>query len=145
MDVSASISNHAVRHDVLLCHSAVFNAPTQACWVLGVQYFNSVFGVLREMLVLSSAKQTTLLAMLTGMIPATGGSAFIVGRDVIGDMSNIRNSLGVCPQHDILYPMLTVREHLRLYAVLKGVPHAQLEEAIEVRHSAFSAFPGDIF
>ena len=83
----------------------------------------------------SFEKQTTLLAMLTGMTPTTGGSAFIVGRDVVGDMSNIRNSLGVCPQHDILYPVLTVREHLRLYAVLKGVPHAQLEEAIEVRHS----------
>lgn len=76
--------------------------------------------------------QTTLLAMLTGMTPVTGGSAFIVGRDVVEDMSNIRNSLGVCPQHDILYPTLTVREHLRLYAVLKGVPHAVLEEAIEV-------------
>ncbi len=75
--------------------------------------------------------------MLTGMTPATGGSAFIVGRDVIEDMSNIRNSLGVCPQHDILYPMLTVREHLRLYAVLKGVPHAQLEEAVEVRSNTF--------
>lgn len=70
--------------------------------------------------------------MLTGMTPATAGNAFVAGRDAIGDMTNIRKSLGVCPQHDILYPNLTVREHLRLYAVLKGVPHAQLGEAIQV-------------
>lgn len=81
---------------------------------------------------LTWVRQTTLLAMLTGMTPATGGSAFVAGRDAIEDMSNIRNSLGVCPQHDILYPMLTVREHLRLYAVIKGVPHSRLEQAIQV-------------
>ncbi|CAM9298751.1 unnamed protein product, partial [Hapterophycus canaliculatus] len=80
----------------------------------------------------NGAGKTTLLAMLTGMTPATSGNAFVAGRDAIGDMANIRKSLGVCPQHDILYPNLTVREHLRLYAVLKGVPHAQLAQAIEV-------------
>lgn len=83
----------------------------------------------------NGAGKTTLIAMLTGMTPATGGNAFVAGRDAMEDMSNIRNSLGVCPQHDILYPTLTVREHLRLYAVLKGVPHAQLEEAVKVRLS----------
>ena len=76
--------------------------------------------------------QTTTIAMLTGMIPVTSGCAFVAGRDVNGDMSNIRRSLGVCPQHDILYPDLTVREHLRMYAVLKGVPRSQLREAIKV-------------
>ncbi|CAN0071849.1 unnamed protein product, partial [Laminaria digitata] len=69
--------------------------------------------------------------MLTGMIPVTSGCAFVAGRDVNGDMSNIRRSLGVCPQHDILYPDLTVREHLRMYAVLKGVPRSQLQQAIK--------------
>ncbi|CAN0348380.1 unnamed protein product [Pylaiella littoralis] len=79
----------------------------------------------------NGAGKTTLLAMLTGMTPATSGSAFIAGRDAVGDMSNIKNFLGVCPQHDILYPGLTVREHLRLYAVLKGVAHEQLGEVIK--------------
>ncbi|CAM9216451.1 unnamed protein product [Ectocarpus fasciculatus] len=68
--------------------------------------------------------------MLTGMIPVTSGSAFVAGRDVNTDMVSIRNSLGVCPQHDILYPDLTVREHLRMYAVLKDVPSSDLQEAI---------------
>ena len=70
--------------------------------------------------------------MLTGMIPVTSGNAFVAGRDVNTDMVNIRHSLGVCPQHDILYPDLTVREHLRMYAVLKAVPSSELKEAITV-------------
>ena len=67
------------------------------------------------------------------MIPVTSGAAFVAGRDVIGDMATIRRNLGVCPQHDILYPDLTVREHLRMYAVLKGVPGSRLQETISVR------------
>ena len=70
--------------------------------------------------------------MLTGMIPVTSGRAFVAGRDVATDMVNIRNSLGVCPQHDILYPDLTVREHLRMYAVLKAVPSSELRDTIRV-------------
>jgi ABC-type multidrug transport system ATPase subunit len=31
-------------------------------------------------------------------------------------------SLGVCPQFDLLWPELTVEEHLLFYARLKGVP-----------------------
>ena len=77
-------------------------------------------------------KQTTTIGMLTGMIPVTSGRAFVAGRDVTTDMVNIRNSLGVCPQHDILYPDLTVREHLRMYAVLKAVPTSALQETIKV-------------
>ena len=67
------------------------------------------------------------------MNPVTSGAAFVAGRDVIGHMATIRRNLGVCPQHDILYPDLTVREHLRMYAVLKGVPGSRLQETISVR------------
>lgn len=76
--------------------------------------------------------QTTTIGMLTGMIPVTSGTAFVAGRKVTDDMVNIRRSLGVCPQHDILYPDLTVREHLRMYALLKGVHESRLQEAISV-------------
>ena len=36
-------------------------------------------------------------------------------------MESIRKSLGVCPQHDILFGDLTVREHLELFATFKGI------------------------
>ena len=35
-------------------------------------------------------------------------------------MESIRTVMGVCPQHDILFDDLTVKEHLELFAVFKG-------------------------
>lgn len=54
------------------------------------------------------------------MIPPTSGTAYIAHKSIATDMSEIRNSLGVCPQFDILWPDLTVDEHLQLYAAIKG-------------------------
>ena len=34
-------------------------------------------------------------------------------------MDQIRHSLGICPQHNVLLDRLTVREHLKLFAMLK--------------------------
>jgi ATP-binding cassette subfamily A (ABC1) protein 1 len=42
-------------------------------------------------------------------------------------LSSIRSDLGVCPQHDVLWPELTVNEHLYLFAALKGVPPTSVE------------------
>ncbi len=38
--------------------------------------------------------------------------------------------MGVCPQHDVLFPDLTVEEHLRLFAGLKGVPPSEVAAAV---------------
>ena len=43
------------------------------------------------------------------------------------DLQTIRQNLGVCPQHDILFPELTALEHLQLYASFKGVPPSQID------------------
>lgn len=34
-------------------------------------------------------------------------------------------NIGVCPQFDLLWPELTVEEHLLFYARLKGINRAQ--------------------
>ncbi len=38
--------------------------------------------------------------------------------------------MGVCPQHDILFDDLTVREHLELFASFKGMESNQIEPAV---------------
>jgi hypothetical protein len=38
--------------------------------------------------------------------------------------------MGVCPQHDLLWEMLTAREHLYFYARLKGLTRASLRDAV---------------
>ena len=55
------------------------------------------------------------------------------GYHVPQQLDEIRHhvSVGVCPQHDVLYPELTVTEHLQLYAGLKGVASADVPAAIQ--------------
>mmetsp|Transcript_19382 Transcript_19382/g.36014 ORF Transcript_19382/g.36014 Transcript_19382/m.36014 type:complete len:1964 (+) Transcript_19382:180-6071(+) len=79
----------------------------------------------------NGAGKTTTIAMLTGLIDPSSGAAFVDGKDVSTEMSEIRKDLGVCPQHDILYPELTVKEHLRLFGTFKGIPDSDLEGAVD--------------
>jgi ATP-binding cassette, subfamily A (ABC1), member 3 len=77
----------------------------------------------------NGAGKTTTINMVTGMIQPTSGEAIIFGKDVSTDLSAIRADLGVCPQHDVLWPDLTVNEHLTLYCSLKNVPIEKRKEA----------------
>lgn len=38
--------------------------------------------------------------------------------------------MGYCPQSDAIFELLTGREHLELYARLRGVPEAQVAQVI---------------
>ena len=61
----------------------------------------------------------------SGMLSATGGSAMINGFNIENQMSSIRQSLGLCPQHNMLFSDLTVEEHLIFFAMLKGFTMSQ--------------------
>ena len=77
----------------------------------------------------NGAGKTTLINVLTGMMEATSGDAFVYGRSILSDMNLIRRDIGLCPQHSILFPNLTVREHLEFFAGLKGLNAAQRDES----------------
>jgi ATP-binding cassette, subfamily A (ABC1), member 3 len=64
------------------------------------------------------------------MLPPTAGDAYMFGQSINRDMKSIRQNLGVCPQHNILWPLLTVKEHLQLFAALKGVPKKDVESQV---------------
>ena len=57
----------------------------------------------------------------------------IVGNNVLtpGGLSRARKYIGYCPQFDCLYPLLTVREHLELYASLKGIQSRLREKVVK--------------
>uniref|UniRef100_A0A8C9SU04 ATP binding cassette subfamily A member 3 n=1 Tax=Scleropages formosus TaxID=113540 RepID=A0A8C9SU04_SCLFO len=79
----------------------------------------------------NGAGKTTTLSMLTGLFPPTSGCAYINGYDICQDMTLVRRSLGLCPQHDVLFDNLTVKEHLLFYAQLKGYPRKKIGEEVD--------------
>jgi ABC-type multidrug transport system ATPase subunit len=81
----------------------------------------------------NGAGKTTLLSILNGDLTPSSGDATIYGHSVLGDLGGVRKILGVCPQHDVIWPELTAREHLRLFGELKGVPKEQMEAEIDKR------------
>ncbi|XP_048226165.1 ABC transporter A family member 1 isoform X2 [Ricinus communis] len=91
-------------------------------------YENQILALLGH----NGAGKSTTISMLVGLLPPTSGDALVFGKNILTDMDEIRNGLGVCPQHDILFPELTVREHLEMFATLKGVEEDALETAITV-------------
>lgn len=67
----------------------------------------------------NGAGKSSTISMLIGLYRPTMGTAVINGHDIRRNMSSIRSSLGICPQFNVLFDMLTVAEHLKFYCKLK--------------------------
>ncbi|XP_042560484.1 phospholipid-transporting ATPase ABCA1a isoform X2 [Clupea harengus] len=79
----------------------------------------------------NGAGKTTTMSILTGLFPPTSGTAYILGKDIQTELSTIRQNLGVCPQHNVLFSMLTVEEHIWFYARLKGLSEEKVKSEME--------------
>ncbi|KAJ3614038.1 hypothetical protein NHX12_017615 [Muraenolepis orangiensis] len=79
----------------------------------------------------NGAGKTTTMSILTGLFPPTSGTAYILGKDIRTELSTIRQNLGVCPQHNVLFSMLTVEEHIWFYGRLKGLSPEKVKAEME--------------
>ncbi|XP_040215370.1 phospholipid-transporting ATPase ABCA1 isoform X3 [Rana temporaria] len=79
----------------------------------------------------NGAGKTTTMSILTGLFPPTSGTAYIMGKDIRTELNSIRQNLGVCPQHNVLFDMLTVEEHIWFYARLKGLSEEKVKTEME--------------
>jgi ABC-type lipoprotein export system ATPase subunit len=84
----------------------------------------------------NGAGKSTTMNILSGLAPSSYGDCLIYGHSLKNQMNEIREIMGVCPQHDILFHELTAREHIELYAGLKGVPRNEWEGIISERLGA---------
>jgi ABC-type multidrug transport system ATPase subunit len=66
--------------------------------------------------------------MLTGDLDITSGDAIINNHSVSKQIDKVHKSLGYCPQFDVIFPLLTAREHLLFYARLRGIPEKYTEK-----------------
>ncbi|KAI9330006.1 hypothetical protein BDR26DRAFT_871960 [Obelidium mucronatum] len=78
----------------------------------------------------------SLISMLTGILPPTSGDAVVGSSSIFSANTRKRGDLGVCPQQDTIFPTLTVRETLVLYARIKNVPaNKVVDEVNEIMNS----------
>jgi ATP-binding cassette subfamily A (ABC1) protein 3 len=69
------------------------------------------------------------MQMLTAEFPPSGGDATLAGFSVLNEPEKTRRRIGYCPQFDAHFANLTGREHVELYASIKGIPSEFVKEA----------------
>ncbi|NQT20040.1 MAG: ATP-binding cassette domain-containing protein [Planctomycetes bacterium] len=83
----------------------------------------------------NGAGKTTIMRILTCFIPATSGTARVVGHDVFSESLQVRQNIGYLPENNPLYPEMRVTEYLKFRAKLKYVPRKErrtrMGEALE--------------
>jgi len=90
-----------------------FKAVNGLC--LSMEY-GQIFALLGH----NGAGKTTSIRMMTGLENVTSGEADVAGYDVSTRTQEVRDRIGICPQHDVLWPQLTAKEHLEVYSLFKG-------------------------
>jgi len=91
-------------------------------------YKDEIFALLGH----NGAGKTTLISILTGIYEATKGKAIYDGINILdsNNMDLFREKLGICPQHDVLFDDLNIREHLEMFSIFKGVSLNEVEEEV---------------
>ena len=69
----------------------------------------------------NGAGKTTLISIVGGLTRADGGTARVLGHDVVADYRASRRLLGVVPQELVFDPFFTVRETLRIQSGYFGL------------------------
>ena len=94
---------------------------------LNIEMFsNQIFSLLGH----NGAGKTTTLSMISGFYNKTSGNISIFGLDSTEDKRQVQKLMGFCPQTNPIFDFLTVKEHLILYAKIKGV-HEKINEEID--------------
>jgi ribosome-dependent ATPase len=75
--------------------------------------------------------KSTTMKMLTGLLPATEGEAFLFGERVDADGTDTRRRVGYMSQAFSLYTELTVRQNLWLHARLFHLPAGRAQSRID--------------
>ncbi|XP_056409469.1 ATP-binding cassette sub-family A member 10-like [Hyla sarda] len=84
----------------------------------------------------SGAGKTTLLNILSGMSRMSGGSASIYNHQHsdIHNLQEIQRRIGFCPQFDVKFDHLTVRENLEVFCRIKGIAPGEVMSEVKSIH-----------
>ena len=79
----------------------------------------------------NGAGKSTTIKMLTGMLRLQGGSASLLGMDVVKHRKEIQQRIGVCFEEKNLYLNMSATENLRFFARLFGIKGYSPDRALE--------------
>ncbi len=80
----------------------------------------------------NGAGKSTTISMLSGLISSSKGEVNLFGLDLFGQMDEVRKTMGVCPQHDVLFELLTPEEHLDIFYDFKGADQSNKKKEIDM-------------
>jgi ABC-2 type transport system ATP-binding protein len=92
----------------------------------------------------NGAGKTTTLSVLATLIRPDAGRAYVAGHDTVREAARVRALLGLVPQTLAIYPTLTARENLLVFARLFRL-HALLLAAHQRRAVPVEAARGEPF
>jgi ABC-2 type transport system ATP-binding protein len=78
----------------------------------------ALFGLLGP----NGSGKTTMIKMLTGQVRPTGGTATVLGLDVIKDPVGVRDRVGIIPEQETPPSFLTSMEYLRFVGAVRKIP-----------------------
>ena len=90
--------------------------------------FQVVQGEIFGLLGANGAGKTTVIKMLTGILPPSAGQGQVAGADMHRARQAIKEHIGYMSQAFSLYQDMTVLENIRLYARIYAVPRSQLKQ-----------------
>nr|XP_048302071.1 cholesterol transporter ABCA5 isoform X2 [Myodes glareolus] len=95
--------------------------------------FDIYEGQITALLGHSGTGKSTLMNILCGLCPPSDGFASIYGHRVseIDEMFEARKMIGICPQLDINFDVLTVEENLSILASIKGIPANNIIQEVQ--------------
>ncbi|KAM8797043.1 ATP-binding cassette sub-family A member 10-like [Eudromia elegans] len=96
-------------------------------------FLNIYEGQITALLGHSGAGKTTLLNVLSGLTLPSEGSATIYNSNLseMGDREEVREMVGICPQFNVQFEVLTVKENLQTFAEIKGIQSKDVEREVK--------------
>lgn len=93
--------------------------------------FQILAGEVVGLLGANGSGKTTLLRILSTLLRPSAGGAEVFGCDVARSADGVREHIGFLAHSPGLYDDLTARENLRFAAEMLGLPHVDLDAALE--------------